>query len=379
MRQSRVLLITSFLVSFTLNTHVGAAVTSPPDLQDGLGVATPQAKGLDPAPLAGLAGALSRGDYPKTDAVLVVRDGVLVYESYSNSGGPNVLNDTRSAMKSVTSLATGLAIEDGAISSVHSLAFDFLGDLKPFANSNPTKDAITIEDLLTMSSALDCNDDDDNSPGNEDKMHPQQNWARWAVDLPIMPNYHRDSSGLGPFRYCTTGAFLMGQIIQRATHTPIEEYVEKRLLVPLGISRWDWPHSPSGETMTGGGLRLRARDAAKIAWTLANGGNWRGRQIVPQAWVDVALSPHRQALPDHPYGYFFWNYAYTTKCGKVSGWYMAGNGGNAIVVLKDLNAAVVVERSNYNTHGMHQQTVDLLEKYVLPAFPCAPDRTKTVN
>src|SRR5689334_4703602 len=185
MRQSRVLLVTSFLVSFTLNSHVGAAVTSPPDLQDGLGVATPQAKGLDPAPLAGLAGALSRGDYPKTDAVLVVRDGAVVYECYSNSGVANVLNDTRSAMRSVTSLATGLAIEDGARSSVQSLSYDFLGDLKPFANSNTTDDESTIDDLLTTSSALDCNDDDDNTPGNQDKMPPQQTWARWAVDITI--------------------------------------------------------------------------------------------------------------------------------------------------------------------------------------------------
>jgi hypothetical protein len=49
---------------------------------------------------------------------------------------------------------------------------------------------------------------------------------------------------------------------------------------------------------------------------------------------------------------------------------MAGNGGNAIVVLKDLHAAVVVTRQNYNAHGMHQQTVDLLEHFVLPMLPC---------
>jgi hypothetical protein len=49
---------------------------------------------------------------------------------------------------------------------------------------------------------------------------------------------------------------------------------------------------------------------------------------------------------------------------------MAGNGGNAIVVLKELGAAIVISRKNYNTHGMHQQTVDMLERYVLPALPC---------
>jgi len=58
---------------------------------------------------------------------------------------------------------------------------------------------------------------------------------------------------------------------------------------------------------------------------------------------------------------------------------MAGNGGNAIVVLKNLNAAVVIERSTYNWHGMQQQTVDLMEKYILPSFPRGRHRTKTTN
>ncbi len=373
------ILVSSLFVAFAPNANAGASSPPPPDLHDGFAVAAPEQEGLDPQPLAGLVGAFARGDYPKTNAVLVVRNGALVYEAYSNGSGLDVLNDTRSAMKSVTSLAAGIAINDGAIPSVHSPAFRYLDDLKPFANSSSEKDAITLEDLLTMSSALDCNDDDDKSPGNENNMHPQPNWTRWAVDLPVMPNYQRDTAGLGPFRYCTTGAFLLGQIIQRATHTPIERYVEQKLLTPLGITQWEWPHSPTGETMTGGGLRLRARDAAKIASTLSNKGQWRGRQVVPQAWIDVALNPHRQALADHQYGYFFWQYDYTTKCGAVSGWYMAGNGGNAIVVLKDLNAAVVVERSNYNTRGMHQQTVDLLEKYVLPAFPCTGKTVRTAR
>jgi CubicO group peptidase (beta-lactamase class C family) len=343
---------------------------APPDLHDGFSVSSPASVGLDPTPIAGLADALARGDFPKTNAVLVVSGGKLVYETYSGIGGPDVLNDTRSAMKSVTALAIGIAIQDGAVQSQRAPAFSFFKDLRPFANDDAAKEAITIEDLLTMSSALDCNDDDDKSPGNEDNMHPQQNWTRWAVDLPTMSGYSRDASGLGPFRYCTTGAFLMGQIIQRSTRVPVDKYIEQKLLEPLGISKWEWPYSPSGETMTGGGLRLRARDAAKLAWMLVDGGRWQGRQIVPVSWVATALSAHRQANTDHKYGYFFWQYDYATKCGKASGWYMAGNGGNAIVVLKDLNTAVIVERSNYNTHGMHQQTVDLLQKYILPALPC---------
>ena len=324
----------------------------------------------DPARLDGLPEAVARGDFPKTSAVLIVSEGSLVYEHYFGAGGSDVLDDTRSAMKSVTSLAVGLAISEGAITSVKAPAFSYLSDLAPFAHDTPAKEAITIQDLLTMSSALDCNDDDRASPGLEDNMHARQNWTRWAVDLPTLSGYQRDSAGLGPWRYCTAGAFLLGQIVQRATKTPVDRYIDAKILSPLGITRRTWPYSPTGEAMTGGGLRLTARDAANLAWMLADGGRWQGRQVVPSAWVDAALAVRRPAYPGLDYGYLFWGRKFTTACGDVYGWYMAGNGGNAIVILKDLRAAVVVARTNFNAKGMHDQTKALLETYVLPALMC---------
>jgi CubicO group peptidase (beta-lactamase class C family) len=351
-----------------------AATDTPPQLRDGWDTASPESIGLDPAPLAKLPDAIAHGDFPKTTSVLIVRGGKLVYERYFGDGNRDLLNNTRSATKSVTALALGVAIAERLIPSEHALAFSYLAELKPFQNDTPEKEAITIQDLLTMSSALDCNDDDDKSPGNEDNMHPQPNWARWAVDLPTMAGYVRDASGFGPWRYCTTGAFLAGQIVQRAVHTPIDRYIDSKLLQPLGIEKWEWPYSPAGETMTGGGLGLRSRDLAKLAWLLVNRGKWKDQEVVPAAWIDAALTVRRDAYAGLNYGYFFWHRNYASACGPVDGWFMSGNGGNAIVSLRSLDAAIVVTRMNYNTHGMHQQTIDLIEKYLLPAFPCAPPR-----
>ena len=361
---------TAAVLGFIALVGSPAIASAPADRHDGLAVASPSDENLDPASLAALDAAIARGDFPRTNSVLVARNGKLVYEGYFNDGTPDLLTDTRSATKSVTALAVGTAIADGAIASVHAPVFSYFNDLKPYANDTRDKESIAIEDLLTMSSALDCNDDDDNSPGNENNMHPQPNWTRWAVDLPTLKGYARDASGLGPWRYCTTGAFLLGQLVQRATHTPIDKYIEAKLLQPLGITQWQWPASPAGEVMTGGGLRLRSRDLLKLALMLGDDGRWEGTQIVPSDWIAAALSVHRTSYPPQTYGYFFWHRDYATACGPVSGWYMAGNGGNAIVVIKELHAAIVIARANYNAHGMHQQTVDLIEKYILPAFPC---------
>jgi CubicO group peptidase (beta-lactamase class C family) len=329
-----------------------------------------QSMGADAATLARLAGAVEAGQFPKTTSVLVVYRGRLIYEHYFGEGGRDFLNNTRSATKSITSLGIGVAIADHMISAVTAPAFGYLGDRAPFKNNTTLKQDITIADLLTMSSALDCDDDVDASPGNEDRMHEQQHWTRWVVDLPAKGIYSRDANGLGPFSYCTAGAFLLGQIIERATHSPVDQYIEVKLLEPLGIEKWNWQRSPSGEVMTGGGLELRSRDLVKFAWMLVDNGRWRGREIVPAAWVKAAMTAYRRANSEQDYGYLFWQRRYATSCGTTQGWYMAGNGGNAIVTLKELHAAVVVTRENYNTHGMHQQTVDLLERFVLPALPC---------
>jgi CubicO group peptidase (beta-lactamase class C family) len=332
-----------------------------------------RALAASPHEIPGLADAIAKGDFPKTTSVLVIQHGELIYESYFGAGSPELLNDTRSATKSITALAIGLAISDGAIASTDAPAFSFLKDKAPFANDGPLKQAITIKDLMTMSSALACNDDDDKSLGNEDRMHEQQDWTRWAVDLPTRSDYKRDGDGLGSWAYCTAGAFLSGQIVQRAVHQPVDQYIAHSLFEPLGITHFEWPRSPTGEVMTGGGLRLTSRDLAKIAWTVTDHGRWQGKQIVPAAFADDMTTAHRTAYGDHGYGYFYWQFDYHSPCGTQSGWYMAGNGGNAIVSLRGLRAAVVVTRQEYNTRGMHQRTQNLLEHFVLPLL-CAGHR-----
>jgi hypothetical protein len=46
---------------------------------------------------------------------------------------------------------------------------------------------------------------------------------------------------------------------------------------------------------------------------------------------------------------------------------MSGNGGNKIVAIPSLDMAVVITSTNYNTHGMHEQTEKILTDYVLAA------------
>jgi CubicO group peptidase (beta-lactamase class C family) len=323
---------------------------------------------------------IDMGAFPRTTSVLVEQGGKLIHERYYLGTDVDTLHDPRSVGKSITGLAVGVAIAENKLPSVDAPAFAHLADLRPFAHAGAAKAGITIADFLTMSSALDCDDDDGDSPGNELGMYPKPVWTRWAVDLPVKAGYTRDAAGRGPFSYCTAGVFLLGQILQRATGQPVDRYIESRLLTPLGITRRTWARSSSAEVLTGGMLRLRTRDLAKLGRLLLDRGRWSGKQLVPAAWIDRSLSVQRRPNKAQDpagqlgYGYLLYRRDYATPCGPKSGWYMSGNGGNHVVVLKDLDAVVVVTRTNYNTRGTHDQTWRLTEQHLLPRLTCPTKR-----
>jgi len=339
-------------------------------MKDGLLVASPAEVSLRSAPLDALTPEVIAAEFPDTTSVLVFKDDRLVFERYFGSGGINVLNDTRSATKTLTALIVGQAIADGALRTAEQPVFELLPDLAPFRNDSPLKQGITLMDLLTMSSALDCNDADAANVGNEENMYPQTNWSRWVVDLPVKSDYSRGPNGRGPFSYCTAGAFLLGQAVQRATRTPLDQYFDARLFRPLGIRERQWARSPGGELQAGGGLRLRSRDLLKLG-VLMKDGNWRGVQLVPETWVRRMQSVSNVVSDQQSYGMLYWQRQYASSCGPTNGWYMSGNGGNAVVSVPLRSLVVVVTRTHYNQKGMHEETARLLEKHVFAALPCS--------
>ena len=310
---------------------------------------------------------------PGATSVLMQRGGRVVAELYARGADATTLHDTRSAGKSVTAMLVAAAVQDGLLAR-DTPVFAAFADQRPIAHDTPAKQAITVEDLLTMSSMLDCDDNQDASPGNEENMYPQPRWLRWAVDLPtrdIQRDIQRDAEGRGPWAYCTAGTFLLGQLLERRVPGGLEAWAQRRLFEPLGIARWQWHRSPAGETMTGGGLRLRTRDWATLMQALLQRGRWQGHSVLAPAEVDALLTVRRTTPFGLDYGELFWRRDYELSCGRVSGWMMSGNGGNHIVMLPALDAVGALTRTHYNQRGMHQQswafTTALLERHVCAA------------
>ncbi len=323
---------------------------------------------------ASLDSAIERGRYRQITSVVASRDSQIQLERYYGEGSAEHLNNTRSATKSLTAMAVGAAIADGHIGSVTDPASRYIDGLA----AADSKDPILIADLLSMTSALSCNDDDMESPGNEEHMHTFDFWLGFVRRIPRDSAYQRDENGIGRFSYCTAGTFLLGQIIGATTEQSADQYINDRILAPLGISQVEWYYSPSRETQTGGGTLVRARDLLKLAELARNQGTYDGQSVIPSDWVSAMLTQYATPYPDTSYGYLWWHNDF--RCASdadpnatVSGWYMSGNGGNKVVVFDELAMSVVVTATLYGTRGMHQQSTDIIERFVLPEIgDCEP-------
>lgn len=344
----------------------------PQEMNDGLEVGDLTGAGLSQAAFSRLDSAILNGTFKNITSILVARNGKLVYEKYYNGASDTTLHNTRSATKTITAILTGLAIDHHYISSESAPVFPYFKDKKNIKNSDLRKDKVTIEDLLTMSSMLECDDENQFSSGNEERMYLIEDYIQFALDLPIRGfaawNHKPQDSPYGrSFSYCTAGTVLLGGVLERSTNMTVDAFAKKYLFDPLGISKAAWQITPMGMPMTGGGLGLRSRDLLKIMQLYANKGTWKNTRVLSSQWIEKSIKPHANARENVDYGYLCWLQKFGPSDKSSFAFYMAGNGGSKIAVFPDLDLTVVITSTWYGTGKAHMQSERILSEFMVPS------------
>ena len=309
---------------------------------------------------------IAEGRFEDINGIVVIKNGELLLEEYFNGATRDSLHNTRSVGKSFASTMMGIAIKEKFIKNENALLKDFY-DLKSYKNYSAKKDSITLKSLLTMSSGFLGYDYDDENPGTEDKMHESDNYVKFALDLPM-----HETKVIGKdFHYFTAGVNLLGDIINKSVPGGLDSYADKKLFTPLGITDYKWFYTPQNVPYTGGGIRLRAIDFAKYGQLYKNQGEWNGKQILTKEWVEKSLakqvSQAYEGIDNGYYGYLFWNKTYTVNDKTYEVSFCNGNGGNKILIFKNIPFVVVITASAYNQPGAEANVDNMMINYILPA------------
>ncbi|WP_312252828.1 serine hydrolase [Stenotrophomonas sp.] len=328
---------------------------------------------LDTARLKALEQAIARDELKQVRSVLLQVEGKVVYEGYFNGADAQTLHDVRSASKSVTALLVGAAIGQHRLPGVQARVYDYFPAYTASHSVDPRLRATTVQDLLTMSSLWECDDENPFSAGNEERMYVGERWLDFALGLPVKgfaPWMQRpqDSPHGRVFAYCTANSFVLGAVLEQATGQPLADFAATALERPLGITERHWNRSPEGIGMGGGGTRYRSRDLARLGQLVLDRGRWQGQQLVPQDYIEAMVQAQATTSDGSDYGYQWWGLKLDAQGAPRTVWAMSGNGGNYVFVLPEQRAVAVVTTQAFNRSFAHPQSRRILTEFLLPAL-----------
>lgn len=343
------------------------AYAQPERLRDGWRTRRAQSVGFDEAALTAFVQRIIDSD-PAAQrpnlihSILVARRGRLVLEEYFHGYDRDTPHDLRSAGKTFASLLLGVAMREGVDIGPETRIYEMLGH--PGRNDDPRRSNITLAHLMTHTSGLDCDDNNEGSPGNEGAMQGQSeqpDWWRFTLDLPMA---HAPGER---YAYCTAGMNLVGAALQAATGESVIDLFDRRVARPLDFGLYHWNLTPTGEGYLGGGVYMRPRDLAKIGQLYLNGGVWNGRRIVDRAWVQRSTAAQVEineattgmdaarfaAIATRGADGFAWH-RYGVRVGerRVESYEASGNGGQLLIVVPEYELVVVITGGNYGQGGI---------------------------
>lgn len=304
---------------------------APEAIGDGWAISTPEQEGFNRQAIEDVyVDLFSETLYPTAHSLLIVRNGSLVAEAYTRDPGErDRIHHIQSATKSVTSILTGIAIDQGLIPSVETPLFELIPDA---FDDDLRKRDITLDHALSMRTGLQFNNDDNTS----------QLFYSHGSSVEFV--LHRDlvSSPGTTFYYHDGNPQLVSGALQAVTGMTEERYAAQYLFGPLGIRDYQWEHHADGLTFGAFGLWLRPRDMAKIGLMLARDGVWNGERVVSSEWLADATAP-RTEWGD--YGYYFWLFP--------DGSFRAeGHGGQIIHVVRSSDLVVVMTADPYSASAV---------------------------
>ena len=299
-------------------------------------------------------------------SVMVLQHGKVMEEKLFVPDTAHILN---SVSKTFTSTAMGFAIEEGLLHLEDKVVELFPESIPDSLQERAGQ--ITIRHLLTM-----------NSGHGTDPTYAirseEGDWIKAFLEWPL--EFEPGTC----YCYNSLGTYLLSAAVQKVTGQKVVDYLEPRLWQPLGIEKPHWQESPAGINTGGWGLYLHTEDLARMGLCLLQGGQFRGKQVIPAVWVSE-MSKYQvpsinagvngkqlDELQEGPAKVYFnpetndWlqGYGYQMWRCRHNAFRADGANGQYIIVIPEKDAVIVTTAHIPNM----AQEINLIWDYLLPAL-----------
>ncbi|MBK9733358.1 MAG: serine hydrolase [Chitinophagaceae bacterium] len=270
-------------------------------------------------------------DSIKSVAFVVIRNDSICFEEYWEGYNDHSLSNSFSCSKSIIGILTGIALDDGSIKSLDDPIGNYIKDFK-----DPKMNVITIRELLMMSSNSDWDESYSGLMSQTTKGYYGTDLYGQVTSLKLKGSPGKD------YRYRSGDTQLLSLVLKAATGKSMSEYASEKLWKPMGAEHdalWSLDHE-GGIEKAYCCFNTNARDFARIGDLYLHEGNWRGKQLVPAAYVKQSLLP--VGLPDETgaatnyYGYQWW---LMPERGNI--FYARGLNGQWIICIPDKHMVIV--------------------------------------
>ena len=276
-------------------------------------------------------------------ALLVIKDGYLVYENYYGDGGVDQSTNLWSVTKSFSSALVGILMDEHTITSTSQLMADLMPQYPEFTS-------ISLHHVLTMTTGL--------SWAEEGPL-----WVDWIFSDDWVATALARGQLYEPgerFKYSSGNSHFLTSLVYYKTGEKPGILAKDRLFDSMGIpfevldqpiiyNNWSdyrtplhqtWRQDPKDIECASFGLYLTARDMAKFGFLYLNKGRWDDDQLISENWVETSTKDHETNI----YGRYSYGYQwYITYVGGHPAFLASGFGGQIIGIVPSLGLVVVLK------------------------------------
>lgn len=219
-----------------------------------------------------------------TGAVLIIKNGYIVFERYVEDRGIGDMATSWSVAKSITSALLGIALEEERMSSLDQSVGQFVAGW----DEGP-KSEISIDHMMTLRTAL--------TEPDAGLLYIASDQLELSVERDLVGTPGEQHVG-----YSNADVMVAAEVIRNATGMDAQEYFDLRIGRSIGLFG-EWWRDENDNVLTYCCMDATPRDFARFGLLFARDGMWQEESIVPSSWVQFSTAPAREASE---YRYYWW-------------------------------------------------------------------------